>query len=727
MKFSELKNRFKNKYVIRVIAGVLMVAVLGSSVGVWRVQAAKEASAEIASGTEQTVTETGSIEEADTQAQEREELKDQIGSLVHTQESEEEIGKDETVYMLADASGKVEKTIVSDWLKNPDGADVLKDASDLTDITNVKGDESFTQEGNTVTWEAEGSDIFYQGTTAKEAPISQKITYYLDGQEIAPEELAGKSGKVTIRFAYTNHEKRTETIQGKSCDIYVPFTVMTGMILNDGFSNVEVTNGKVMTDGKNTVVVGVAMPGLKESLGVTEEDFDGTVTLPDYVEVTADVEHFELGMTVSVASGDLLSQMNVNGSVDLSVLSDTIDAMTEASGQLTEGSSELADGLDTLQSSLNQFSAGVTTAQTGVKDYTAGAAQLAAGANELNTGIHTLAGSAPALTNGVSDLLTGVQAAGDGAAQIDAGVTQLVDGIGTMKTTVSDNITAISQDAETIYQTDAEAQQAFAEALTSYTGAAAAYLGVLQQFTAPGGSLNAYAGNLTPVDKGINYYRLDDTTNAGVLAAAGIDFNSLGTAYAAQLANLTAVVNNIGASGKVGALSQVQSGLAQFDDTQLSALKTGASSLNAGLNGDQGIVAGVTTLNQSVSGDLSSGISQLTAGAQQLADGAAELTANNDKLNSGMTSLRGATDLLVNGVSQLETGSNTLAEGMAEFDEEAIGKIADAYNGDVKVLLERLEAVVEAGEEYGIFTQTADGVKGSVKFVWETASIQTED
>lgn len=727
MKFSELKNRFKNKYVIRVIAGVLMVAVLGSSVDVWRVQAAKEASTEITSGTEQTVTETGPEEEADTQAQEREELKDQIGSLVHTQESEEETGKDETVYMLADASGKVEKTIVSDWLKNPDGADVLKDASDLTDITNVKGDESFTQEGNTVTWEARGSDIFYQGTTAKEAPISQKITYYLDGQEIAPEELAGKSGKVTIRFEYTNHEKRTETIQGKSCDIYVPFTVMTGMILNDDFSNVEVTNGKVMTDGKNTVVVGVAMPGLKESLGVTEEDFDGTVTLPDYVEVTADVEHFELGMTVSVASGDLLSQMNVNGSMDLSVLSDTIDAMTEASGQLTEGSSELAEGLDTLQSSLNQFSAGVTTAQTGVKDYTVGAAQLAAGADELNTGIHTLAGSAPALTNGVSNLLTGVQAAGDGAAQIDAGVTQLVDGIGTMKTTVSDNITAISQDAATIYQTDAEAQQAFAEALTGYTSAAAAYLGVLQQFTAPGGSLNAYAGNLTPVDAGINYYRLDDTTNAGILAAAGIDFNSLGTAYAEQLANLTAVVNNIGASGKVGALSQVQSGLAQFDDTQLSALKTGASRLNAGLNGDQGIVAGVTTLNQSVSGELSSGISQLTAGAQQLADGAAELTANNDKLNSGMTSLRGATDLLVNGVSQLETGSNTLAEGMVKFDEEAIGKIADAYNGDVKQLLERLEAVVEAGEEYGIFTQTADSVKGSVKFVWETASIQAED
>lgn len=729
MKFAELKNRFQNKYVIRVIAGVLMVAVLGTGLGAWRVQAAKETSTETVSEAEDSgdgEDEASADTENMTEEQEREALKDQLGTLVHAEKNETEIGKDETVYMIADASGNVEKTIVSDWLKNPDGSDTLKDASDLTDITNVKGDETFTQDGESITWKAEGSDIFYQGTAAKEAPVSQSITYYLDGQEIAPEDLAGKSGKVTIRFDYTNNARTTETIQGKACDIYVPFTVMTGMILNDNFSNVEVTNGKVITDGKNTIVAGVAMPGLKESLGVTEDDFDEDVTLPDYVEVTADVEDFELGMTISVASADLLSQMNVNGSLDLSVLSDTIAAMTEASGQLAEGSNELAEGLDTLQTSLNQFSAGVNTAQSGVKNYTDGAAKLAAGANDLNTGIGTLASSAPALTNGVSDLLTGVQAAGNGAAQIDAGVTQLVDGIGTMKTTVSDSITEISQGA-TIYQTDAEAQQAFAEALTGYTEASAAYLGMLQQFTTSGGSLNSYASKLILVDTATNLYQVDESINKEILSKAGMDFNALGDTYASKLAELTAVVNNIGASGKVGALSQVQSGLAQFDDTQLSALKAGAAGLNAGLNGDQGIVAGVTTLNNSVSGDLSNGIHQLTAGAQQLADGAAELTANNEKLNSGMTSLRSATDLLVNGVAQLESGSNDLAEGMAQFDEEAIGKIADAYNGDVKELLERLEAVVAAGEDYGTFTRTADGVKGSVKFVWETASIQAED
>lgn len=724
MKFAELKNRFKNKYAIRVLAGVLTVALLGGSYGVWHVQAAKQEPAGSEVSTEQ---DNGAQEQESKEEGEREELKSHLKDLVTTESSEEAVGKDETVYMMADANGNVEKTIVSDWLKNPDHADTLQDASDLKDITNVKGEESFSQNGENLTWEAKGSEIFYQGTTDKEAPVTQKVTYYLDGQEIAPEDLAGKSGRVTIRFDYTNHEKTVETVNGKACDIYAPFSVVTGMVLNEDFTNVEVTNGKVMADGKNTVVVGVAMPGLKESLGVKEEDFDGEVTIPDYVEVSADVEDFELSMTVSMASCDLLSQMNVNGSLDLSALSDTIDQMSDASAQLADGSSELAGGLDTLQSSLEQFSAGVSTAQSGVRDYTAGASKLAAGANDLNNGIQTLSGSAPALTSGVSALLSGAQAAGEGAAQIDAGVTQVVDGIGAMKTTVAGSIAAISQTADTIYASDEQAQQAFAQALTGYTAASATYLGVLQQFTAPGGSLNAYAAQLQPVDASINLYCLDDTVNAAINSAAGIDFNGLSSAYAAQLANLSAVVNNIGASGKVGALSEVQNGLGQFDDTQLAALKAGASGLNAGLNGQQGIVAGVSTLNDSVSGSLSTGINQLTTGAKQLADGAADLTVNNDKLNSGMASLRSATDLLINGVDQLQDGSDTLAEGMAEFDREAIGKIADAYNGDVKELLDRLDLVLEAGGRYESFTRTADGVRGSVKFVWETASIQAQD
>ncbi len=385
MKFSELKNKFKNKYAIRVIAGVLMVAMLGTSYGVWQVNAAKPSTESVS---EETTEKEASTEDTDAENADAEEtkseLKDQLGNLLNSDKETEETGKDETVYMIADADGTVNKTIVSDWLKNKENADTLEDASDLKDIKNVKGDETFKQDGDKVTWDAQGNDIFYQGTTDKEAPITQKITYYLDGKEIAPKDLAGKSGKVTMRFEFTNNEKTTKTIDGKSTDVYVPFSVVTGMVLNDNFTNVEVTNGKVISDGKNNVVVGITMPGLKESLGIDDADLGDDVQFPDYVEVTADVEDFSLDMTVSMASSNLLSEMNVNGDIDLSVLSDTIDEMTDASDQLVDGSSELSDGLKTLQSSLGEFKAGVGTAQSGVKEYTSGASAVADGANTLN-------------------------------------------------------------------------------------------------------------------------------------------------------------------------------------------------------------------------------------------------------------------------------------------------------------------------------------------------------
>ena len=723
MKFSELKNKFKNKYAIRVIAGVLMVAMLGTSYGVWQVNAAKPSTESVSEETTEKETSTEETDTEDADAEEtKSELKDQLGNLLNSDKETEETGKDETVYMIADADGTVNKTIVSDWLKNKDNADTLEDASDLKDIKNVKGDETFKQDGDKVTWDAQGNDIFYQGTTDKEAPITQKITYYLDGKEIAPKDLAGKSGKVTMRFEFTNNEKTTKTIDGKSADVYVPFSVVTGMVLNDNFTNVEVTNGKVISDGKNNIVVGITMPGLKESLGIDDADLGDDVQFPDYVEVTADVEDFSLDMTVSMASSNLLSEMNVNGDIDLSVLSDTIDEMTDASDQLVDGSSELSDGLKTLQSSLGEFKAGVGTAQSGVKDYTSGASAVADGANTLNSGIAKLAESAPALTSGVSALKTGVQQAGAGATQINGGVAQLVDGIGTLKSSVSGSLAGLDA-----YASSEEAQAAFVSALNDYTSAAVQYFGALQQFLGDTGSLYAYVSALQLVDEQSKIYMLDDATNTAIATNAGINFNTLSTAYAAQLQNISAVATKLGTTGGAQALAQVQAGLAQFDDTQLATLKAGAASLDAGLNGDNGIVAGVNTLDSSVNGALSQGITDLTNGAKQLADGANTLVANNDKLNAGMTSLKSATDLLVNGVDQLEDGSETLADGMAQFDEQAIEKLADAYNGDLKELLDKVDAVLDAGNEYNTFTKTADGVKGNVKFIWETASIKAED
>ena len=398
MKNVELKKRFKNKYVIRIAAGAVTIAVLGTGVGGAYAVHAEKAKTEESAETQNA--------DADTQDSTKDAENKLLNALSGDETQTEEAGKEETVYVVSKADGTADNVIVSEWLKNKDGSDTIKDASDLKDIKNVKGDETFTQNGDEVTWDAKGNDIYYQGTTDKELPVTEKITYYLDGKEMTPEEIAGKSGKVTIRFNYTNNEKTTQVVDGEEHEVYVPFTVMTGMILPEDYSNVEVTNGKVISDGSKKVVVGVAMPGLKDSLQIEDGDLDADVDIPDYVEVTADVENFSLDMTMSVIMNDLLGSTDLDQAFDLTDLEDSINTLSDSSKQLVDGSSDLAKGLDTLKNSMKEFSSGVNTLKDGVTSYTNGASEINAGAAALDTGIESLSQGVSTLTSALLTLCT---------------------------------------------------------------------------------------------------------------------------------------------------------------------------------------------------------------------------------------------------------------------------------------------------------------------------------
>lgn len=297
MRLPELKNISKINIQSVLLQVFLIVALAGTGVSTYSVAAAKNTTAteQTESTEKETTTEDSGEEDSDSSL-----LSDVLDKGLKV--SQKDIGKDETVYVISNSVGNPEKVIVSDHLVNNDNKDTIEDASNLTDITNVKGDETFTQNGSKVTWDAQGSDIYYQGTSDEELPVTQKITYYLDGTETTPEELAGKSGKVTIRFDYTNNKTVEATIDGKKENINVPFVAISGMILDDSFSNIEVTNGKVMADGNNSVVFGYALPGLADSLDVDEDDFDEDVSIPEYFEVTADVENFSLDMTMTVVA-----------------------------------------------------------------------------------------------------------------------------------------------------------------------------------------------------------------------------------------------------------------------------------------------------------------------------------------------------------------------------------------------------------------------------------------
>lgn len=371
-----------------------------------------------------------------------------------------EAGKVETVYVTADANGAVNDVIVSEWLKNAEQSTELSDTTELHDIVNVKGSETFTENGDgTVTWNAAGSDIYYQGTTDKELPVDMKITYTLDGKEISPSELAGKSGKVTIRFEYENKSKQTVNVDGKDIEVYTPFAMVSGMMLDsDKFSNVEISNGKVISEGNNYIVMGVALPGLKESLDISDEKWDELEDseeikgkLSNSFEITADTTDFELGMTITMASSDILSDfgaMDMADSSKIDGLKDDMGELNEGStklvegagtlkdgtGKLAEGSKELKDGTGKLYDGTKELKDGTTKLSDGTGKLADGAGQLSDGAGTLANGTGTLKDGTGKLADGSKTLTDGVSSYTSGVSQVNAGATMLSNGTETLVT-----------------------------------------------------------------------------------------------------------------------------------------------------------------------------------------------------------------------------------------------------------------------------------------------------
>lgn len=894
MKLPELKKKFTKKYVIRIIAGVLVVGMVGTGVSTANVFAAKTAQ-ESTESTESTEKDSKKSDTKDSDAESK--LKDALDDSIKF--SEKEIGKEETVYVLADSTGKERKVIVSDHLINDGNKDTIEDASDLKDIENVKGDETFKQDGSKLTWQADGNDIYYQGTSTKETPVSQTITYSLDGKEVKPEELAGKSGKVTIRFDYTNNETVKTKIDGKEEEIYVPFAAISGMVLDDSFSNVKVTNGKVISDGKNNIVVGYALPGLKESLDVDDSDFDGDVSIPDYVEVTADVENFSLSTTMTVVM-NATNFISKDGDADLSEVDDMLDTLTDATDQLKDGSGELADGVDTLKSKMGEFKDGVGTLKNGIKDYTDGASTLSTGIGTLKSGVDTLAGSVPTLISGVGtlkdgsasaakgasslkdgagtlkkgakDVSTGANTLSKGASDLSTGANTLSTGVNDLSTgadTLSAGATSLSDGANTLSSGAASlndgVQSIATNMKTLVSGTQSVSDGAAQLNTGVGtliGTLNKMGTDLAETKASIGEISEDTANNAvlqyaslqnaliqGIVAETKGDTTAANDIYAqvvsqiggtigvdsiSDVAGASAAIQKISSlisqtSLKVGEgvgmigvidtvsrkltepdtqeqITKLQQGAASLAEgagkvaqgaSQLSTgadaaaagsaqvaqgaadlatgagtLKTGAADLATGAGtlkkgasdlatgatklkkgagdlatGAGKVADGASTLHKGASdlsdglntldggigqlkekaGSLSTGADQLKSGTDQLATGASTLVSNNQKLNDGAGTLSDGTDAIIDGVGELSDGAHQLADGITEFSEDGIDEIINSYNGDIEPLVDRIQAVLDAGADYQTYTDIADGVNGSVKFIIKTDAVKAED
>lgn len=877
MKLPELKEKLKSKYIVRVVAGVLTIALVGTGIGATAVFAEKNSTAVTAEADST----TDSSKDAD-------DIADKLMDSVSLKDNDAD--KDESVYLISDANGNVNKTIVVDHLKNKDKKDTLEDASNLSDIENVKGKEKFTQSGDKLTWQAGGKDIYYQGTATAEPPVTQKVTYYLDGKEISPEDLAGKSGKVKIRFDYTNTTSYTETVNGEKQTVSVPFAAITGLVLGDGFENIEVTNGKAEVSDSSSVVLGYALPGLNDSLGIKDGDLDGDVNIPEYMEMTADVKNFSMpaAMTFVVNASDYVS----TDGIDTSDLDDMINDLKDASTQLqdgsktlAEGTDTLADGLSTLQSKLGTFASGVGTLKSGLKTYTDGVSTLSgglntlgnstgalvSGADKLNSGAGQLASGSATLKDGLKSYTDGANGLAKGASDLDAGIGTLAEKSGTLvdgATKLDDGASQLSASASSINEGIKSLDTGLKTPLTDKEKAgyqAAAKDSVDKQFSNPDNEANyentkakasgVYYETMTSDDsvkQAVQLLKNDSDLMNMINATVGAtvetaikdsvpdlaskdtatikktynnspklqqsvkevlnlpqtipDYDALVSAIVDQKLNdmatkvMEGVANNskdkvgeaVADAAKTGAENAAQSAVitgiesaksnvsSQINAKQengyslvtgadalstgasslangtkslvnsiptltggIKQLKDGSSQLNAGAakltSNNDTLNAGATALNAGAS-QLSAGtqslmnsVPTLTSGIKQLVDGSNTLVANNAKLNSGASQLADGTNQIVSGVDQLTTGSKTLSEGahtfadgMVQFNEEGINKILDAYNGDLKPFTDKLQAVIDAGEEYQTYSAIADGQTGSVKFIYKLASIDAK-
>lgn len=324
--------------------------------------------------------------------------------------------KKETVYSVLNSDGSISDTIVSSWLHDEDGINNIKETLNLTDVKNIKSNEKPSKDGNTYTWNAKGNDVYYEGTATKQLPVSVKIRYELDGQEMSAKDMEGKSGHLKLMISFTNNYSEVKNINGKSIVIH-PSYLAGGMLnLSTGkFSNVKCESGKIVNDGTNEMLAFANIPGLNETLKSAGLDkVNNQLGISDDVTVEADVNDFDLGsiMVGMTNEIDLASELGEIGSV--SELTDGVNQLIEADNQLIDGSKQLYDGT----TQLKEQAAPLTGSSDQVRQLSAGAIQLNDGVKALQTGISQYTAGASAINEGVNKLYGIPQ----GAAAISSGM-----------------------------------------------------------------------------------------------------------------------------------------------------------------------------------------------------------------------------------------------------------------------------------------------------------------
>ena len=691
------------------------------------------------------------VQAAEQKDKDTQELKETAENVLadHATDSEDTgFSKEESVYVKADASGNVKKTTVSEWLKNPEKG-TISDTSELKDIKNVKGDETFeTGSNNNVSWKSEGNDIYYQGTIDKELPVDVKVSYKLDGKSISPKDLKGKSGKVEIQFSYDNKSKQTVNVNGEDVEMYTPFTMVSAMMLSsDEYSNVSVENGKLISDGDKNIVVGVAFPGLANDLNLKDLDMD--IDIPETVTITADVKDATVGTSITMASAELMNEFGLDDIDSFDDLQDSIDDLEDATNQLVDGSKEAADGS-------KELADGVGTLNDGAGTLASGAGTLADGVNTLNeksgtlvSGVNTLASGVHAYTGGVEEIYAGSNDLVSGAQELASGATALNEGIKTAKTS-ADTLASTAAQVQGGIGTVASSLGTAASTLTSILGENGANLTAGVDVTVTGGQATlsdekiaeiiekkmADADSTTKEEvKAVVKEALEDSEVSGYTSQKSL--NGTGKKIIETINTVSGGLNNAQAKltdKEHSVLAQGISGVTDGTGALATMLGTegektigrGAAGVAAGSaslqKGTETLQAGAKKLHDN-SSTLNAGLTTLKDGGSQLASGVSQLASGANQVADGAGTLAGGTQTLLDGANTLADGNQTLADGMQEYKEEAIDKLTDLFNGDISGVTDRIDAMTNLAKEYKSFAGISDGVSGTTKFIIETEGI----
>ena len=607
-----------------------------------------------------------------------------IGQIILASSNILAVTKEETVYSKLDTNGKSYQTVVSDHIKNTEYLEEIKDLSDLLEIENLSEDNTYTQNGNVIVWNAKGKDIYYNGKSEKELPIEVKMTYTLDGKEISPEELSGKSGKLNIKIEYTNKAKHYVEIDGQYVEMYTPFVIFAGTYFkNETVQNVKVTTGKAVDDGSKTIVIGMALPGLQTSLGLDKDTFE----IPENIEIEMDVTNYEQSSIITFVTPKIIDKEDFNILDELDTLYSSVDTLQSSMDQIEEGAKTLSEGTALYSENYNTFNSAI---------------------GMLNNGTTTLKENYETFNNGV-------QTANEGAKQLNVGMQQLNTAAESIKDVVYTVIDWLQTAMNTLVTPLKSLQQTILEDID-------AVIAMVDNISNPSQENIEYIN-------GLNYQAIQDlyTENANLEALKeGADEETVAL-YDEQIAtnnNVIAILEQ----------NNAQTLYQNIDPEQIASVREKIVEIRGKVESSELTVEELEEKVQNIINEVYAafdGINALAQGTEQLSQGTEKLATASSQINDGIVTLNESTQQLAQASTQLNDasvqisdGAKQLYDGIAMFNNEGIRVLTSKVNNDVRGISVRLDKLMELSKEYNNFSNIDSSSKGDLRFIMISDAIK---